>query len=620
MPAITAALSPAGAPPSHTLAAGTQGLPSNVFHNLGQYSPWFPASSLDSEAELPDHCTVTFVSQLERHGSRYPTGGAYRELRKTLRRIAKHLEWVPDHNSKVTIEEALDPSLRWLRHWTETKKTEDGGLRNRLGNSELTPYGQYEAFASGRRFSERYSHLFESGTVDVNRDYAESTGTSKRQSPLAALERSICSDHAAQAADFASAASPLWLWTVVRKHLCHLVEERRSEPEPRGSLLERPFVRASGADRVIATSRFWLQGFATPRHEFQHSSPESAPWPPKGRPSVIDTFKGRKPQRPIVGLPEPDVIISEARSADKMGQTASNNTLDVYTCLAFEKNVRDNAQSEASRRVSSFAKNATREIEKRLAGQLGARSGGNKDRRGERLHFSPKEIQQLFSLCAFDTAARLDPYGFALDDPERNRDVASPFCSLFEADEFANVYEITTDIEKDYGFGSHQALHRALATPWLRELLARLEGREPMLTPPTSINTTLDSSSETFPLPSQRGPRAFADFTHDNQLAPIIAALNLWDEEHAWRTSETTPFSGRMTIEKVDCGSSQEYIRVLVNDAPASLTEGKWCPASNTTDAARTHDHLCPVSSFLSQLSWVDEPAEWNRCYEKKGR
>lgn len=591
-------------------------LPPDIFHNLGQYSPWFPAESAAKEDTLPDQCKVTFVGQLERHGSRYPTNGAYKELRKTLRQIAKHLEHVPDagKHDKASRSDGLDPELKWLRHWVETKKTEDGGLRNRLGNSELTPYGQYEAYSSGWRFYERYSHLFENGAVEVNADFDHAQNGAKAHSRV--LLDKLCTSPKGESVS--SSVPALQVFSRVKISLCSLLGASTSTKHPHKNFDERPFVRASGADRVITTSRFWLQGFAhSPHKPFRHAPPESAPWPQKGRPIVAETLKGGKPHRRIRDLPNPDVIIPEARKSDKLGQIASNNTLDVYTCLAFERDYRDNAQSPASTKTAVFAHNATATVRERLASKLGIRRGGSKDRRGERIHLEPKQVLQLFSLCAFDTVARLDPYGLLYDQPQRNKDAVSPFCGLFKPEEFASIYEETTNMEKDYGFAAHNPLHKALATPWLRELLARLEDRPPVMTPPTSINTTLDKDQSTFPLPSSNGPRAFADFTHDNQLAPVIAALNLWEDEDDWVTSLTTPFSGRLTIEKVECEQEDPLVRILVNDQPASVASGSWCP-STSNSSKYLGDRLCPLSAFLGTINWVDSANEWDQCYSKR--
>lgn len=615
MPAITPNLVLAGTavlPTPHLPSANL--LPPEIFRNLGQYSPWFPADAAAKQADVPGQCTVTFVSQLERHGSRYPTGGAYRELRKTLRQIAKHLKRVPDASKHSKGTDQLDPDLKWLRHWVQTKKTEDGGMRNRLGNSELTPYGQYEAYSSGWRFYEQYAHLFESEEVDVNADYQVALDSQEGHS--SGLLNLLCSSQ--PSAEPLSSLPSLQLVARVRQGICHFLGagSHSSLEDHRTQHNDRPFVRASGADRVVATSRFWLQGFAhSPHKPFRHAPPESAPWPQKGRPVVLDDLKSDKPHRRIRNLPLPHVIISEARKSDKLGKIMSNNTLDVYTCSAFERDYRDNAQSPASLKTAAFAGNATAAIRERLASQLGVRRGGSKDRRGERLHLETRQVLQLFSLCAFDTVARIDPYGLLYNEPERNHGAISPFCGLFEPEEFASIYEITTNLEKDYGFAAHNPLHKALATPWLRELLARIEERAPVMAPPTSINTTLDKNGDTFPLPSVKGPRAFVDFTHDNQLAPVIAALDLHNADRSWVTSLTTPFSGRLTVEKLKCGQD-EFVRIMVNDEPANVSHGSWCPGVSRSSAS-DRDSLCPLASFLQPLGWVDRANEWNKCYSR---
>ncbi|CDW95078.1 hypothetical protein, partial [Sporisorium scitamineum] len=371
MPAITQGLASLGANNASTPhLPGPRLLPPEIFHNLGQYSPWFPANNSSVHADTRDQCTVTFVSQLERHGSRYPTGGAYKQLRKTLRQIAKHLDRVPDATNHIKPTEGLDPQLEWLRHWVESKRSEDGGLRNRLGNSELTPYGQFEAYSSGWRFYEQYAHLFSEDHMEVNADYdTESDSRDTNPKPLLDL---VCSTPET------SASSNTWpvlqLFSLVRQGVCSVLGSSTSSNPAQQEQKHnpRPFFRASGADRVVTTSRFWLQGFAhSPHKPFRHAPPESAPWPQKGRPAVLDDLKSGKPHRCIRDLPKPDVIIPEACKADKLGQVISNNTLDVYTCSAFERDYRDNAQSPASIKTAAFASNATAAIRARLASQLG---------------------------------------------------------------------------------------------------------------------------------------------------------------------------------------------------------------------------------------------------------
>ncbi len=111
-------------------------------------------------------------------------GGAFKDLSKTLRQVAKHLQRVSDAEPFHRHGQGLDPDLKWLRHWVNPKKRSDGGLRNRIGDSELVPFGQYEAYSSGRRFYERYADLFESEHVDVNLDYAQHSSWQRRSCTL----------------------------------------------------------------------------------------------------------------------------------------------------------------------------------------------------------------------------------------------------------------------------------------------------------------------------------------------------------------------------------------------------------------------------------------------------
>ncbi len=121
-----------------------------------------------------------------------------------------------------------------------------------------------------------------------------------------------------------------------------------------------------------------------------------------------------------------------------------------------------------------------------------------------------------------------------------------------------------------------QPLGRVQGVGYVNELLARLTGTPVLLG--TQVNTTLDTDPSTFPL-----DRAlYADFTHDNQMAAIYAAMGLFaqrapldpttpDPRRTWITSELTPFSARMVVERLACTTQGKentlHVRVLVNDA-----------------------------------------------------
>ncbi|PWN49545.1 phosphoglycerate mutase-like protein [Violaceomyces palustris] len=576
-------------------------LPSIIFQNVGQYSPWFDAGNTDQDWRTPDGCQVVFVNQLERHGSRYPTSGSYSGIASTLVKIANHLDKV----SYSGPEDPVDPTLRFLRNYTSSASGADGGLKGVLGNAELVPFGQFEAFRSGRDFSERYSHLFQA-SVDVNSDYRRDLKGSSRRDQ----------------ASFEALGT-------------------RQSSSNSDEFSQRPFVRASGGDRVVASSRFWLQGFHNPRRPFLHTPPSTTPWPPKG--TTEDDYALKNQQgKPNIPLPNPDVIISE--------KGTSNNTLDVYTCTKFESSVRNNATSLSQQKQDEFSKSATLPILERWS-----KGFSKTDQNNQAINLTNSDVLNLFSLCAFDTVARLDPYDWIRydddDDDEESqtsarrrssKDAISKVCGMFERNEFGGIYEVVLNIEKSYGFGPDQPFSRALATPWLRELLARLRSERPrgLEDQPTALNTTLDSNPSTFPLPptdqeysdfSSNGrswttggkPTGFVDFTHDNQLAPIISSLGLIDfggegGSTGWNTAKTTPFDGRLTVEKLYCPSTTTsssssdqdfYIRLIVNGKVRSTKD--WCQQGR--EEAR--DQLCPQQVFLKSLDWVQGYDEWSKCY-----
>jgi len=140
----------------------------------------------------------------------------------------------------------------------------------------------------------------------------------------------------------------------------------------------------------------------------------------------------------------------------------------------------------------------------------------------------------------------------------------------------AGLFRYPTDHDfRSYG----QALGRVQGVGYVNELLARLTGQP--VKDHTQTNSTLDSSPATFPLDRT----LYADFSHDNQMIAIYAALGLFPQPHdldpskpdplrTWVTSELVPFSARMVTEKLWCvsGSGEdedeyEYVRIFVNDA-----------------------------------------------------
>jgi len=173
------------------------------------------------------------------------------------------------------------------------------------------------------------------------------------------------------------------------------------------------------------------------------------------------------------------------------------------------------------------------------------------------------------SLCPFETVAK---------------ETRSQFCDLFTREEF-EAFEYYGDLNKYYGYGYGQSLGKVQGVGYVNELLARLTGQP--VQDHTQTNRTLDSSPDTFPL----NRSMYVDFSHDNTMVAIYAALGLFqqsehldpgypDPDRTWIVSRMVPFSGRMVTEKVQChvdGTTKAFVRILVDDAvqPLRFCQGK---------------------------------------------
>ncbi|KZS87489.1 acid phosphatase [Sistotremastrum niveocremeum HHB9708] len=195
------------------------------------------------------------------------------------------------------------------------------------------------------------------------------------------------------------------------------------------------------------------------------------------------------------------------------------------------------------------------------------------------------DAQNLLSLCAFDSVAK---------------EKASPFCDVFTVEEF-ELFEYSGDIDKFYDTGYGQQLGRVQGVGYVNELIARLTDR-PVIDH-TESNTTLDSSSTTFPL----NRALYADFSHDNQMIAIYSALGLFrqpaplnttkpNSRRTWLASKLVPFSATLVTERLQCGfgkSSGAFVRMLVDDAVQPL---EFCGSG---------DGLCGVQSFVNSQSYA---------------
>lgn len=275
-------------------------------------------------------------------------------------------------------------------------------------------------------------------------------------------------------------------------------------------------------------------------------------------------------------IPKTAVIISE--------EAGSNNTLSISTCPAFFQEPNINVGSDAQARWAAVFVPA---IQNRL----------NRDLLGAKL--STGEIIELMDLCPFDSVSGHDP------------SLLSPFCRLFTKAEWES-YDYYQTLGKYYGHSMGNPLAPTQGVGFVNELVSRLTHSP--VRDETSTNHTLDSSDLTFPLHE----KLYADFSHDNDMEAIYAALGLYNDTPSlpltWvRDAEnssgfsaawTVPFGARMYVEKMICVGDHEYVRVLVNNRVIPLNS---CGA----------DHLgrCLLDKFVRSLSFARSGGLWDRCF-----
>ena len=206
------------------------------------------------------------------------------------------------------------------------------------------------------------------------------------------------------------------------------------------------------------------------------------------------------------------------------------------------------------------------------------------------------ETYSLLSMCPFDTLAH---------------EQRSPFCALYAELAGGPGFSYTGDLDKYYGTGYGQALGPVQGVGYVNELLARLTSQP--VRDHTQTNATLDADPEMFPL----GRAMYADFSHDNQMIAIFAAMGLFrqpaaldptdpDPERTWRTEKMVPFSARMVTERLVCGDGEKSVRVLVNDAVMPL---EFCGADE--------DGVCTLEAFVESQVYArnDGEGDWEKCF-----
>jgi hypothetical protein len=148
---------------------------------------------------------------------------------------------------------------------------------------------------------------------------------------------------------------------------------------------------------------------------------------------------------------------------------------------------------------------------------------------------------------------------------------------------------------------------------YINELLARLTGTP--VNDSTQTNTTLTSNPATFPF----GRALYADFSHDNEMIAIYAAMGLFPQTSAldptyprprtWVASQLVPFSAHMVVERLECTQGTHFVRVLVNDAVQPL---KFCARGKGLG-----EGICELGAFVASQEYARSGGEgdWEKCF-----
>ncbi len=270
-----------------------------------------------------------------------------------------------------------------------------------------------------------------------------------------------------------------------------------------------------------------------------------------------------------------DVIIRECSTC--------NNTLSHDTCPAINKGPDGHLGSKAR---GIWSSHFVPPIQTRINCALGT-------------NLSTSSIVNLMDMCPFDTVAHQSAQ-------------ISNFCHLFTEKEW-HEYDYLQSLDKYYGYGNGNPLGPTQGVGYVNELIARLTGKR--VEDNTNTNRTLDSDPKTFPLDR----KVYADFSHDNDISGVLAALGLYNntkplsKTHVESTRHTcgfsaawtVPFGSRMYVEKLQCkNEEEEFVRIIVNDRVMPMD---FCNADKYG--------RCKLSDFVESQSFSRGGGLWEQCY-----
>ncbi|KAI5466074.1 histidine phosphatase superfamily [Mariannaea sp. PMI_226] len=225
----------------------------------------------------------------------------------------------------------------------------------------------------------------------------------------------------------------------------------------------------------------------------------------------------------------------------------------------------------------------------------------------EGFKWTPKDVYAAQSMCPYETVA----YGF------------SRFCDLFTYEEWEH-FGYSIDLSFSAGSGFHSPTGRAVGIGYQQEVIARLKNHT-LGYSGSQINTTLDSSTETFPL----NQSLYFDFSHDTNIISILTAFGLtqfredlpsdrYPGEHEFTVAHVTPFGARLDIEIIktpkpvsinrdgfDDGKETKYIHFILNQRTLPL--GK-----SFSECGDRKDGWCELDTFLEIQETMAEKARFD--------
>ncbi|KAH6898591.1 histidine phosphatase superfamily [Thelonectria olida] len=212
----------------------------------------------------------------------------------------------------------------------------------------------------------------------------------------------------------------------------------------------------------------------------------------------------------------------------------------------------------------------------------------------EGFEWTTKDVYAAQTMCPYETVA----YGF------------SKFCDLFTYEEWEH-FGYSIDIMFSGGAGFNSPTGRAVGIGYQQEVIARLKNHT-LGYSGSQINTTLDSSTETFPL----NQSLYFDFSHDTNIVSILTAfgftqfredlpLDRYPGPHEFTVAHITPFGARLDIEIIKTpkpikanregsvdGNETKYIHFILNQRTLPL--GKSFP-----ECGDRIDGWCELDTFL---------------------